>query len=151
MDEILSLLQDFDVANFLPEPDKFMRSLVGWVRLIMLAGPLVLLCMGLWHRFVAPKEPGSRLGFPLWAKIGSKQAWQFAQRLCDTVYLLVGGGLSALMFVISLFFSRKHGLAMINVALICVILEFIIIVTAWIVINALISKAYDANGRPKKR
>ena len=51
MDDILSLLQDFDVSKFLPTPDKFMNSLEGWVRLLVLAGPLVLLCMGLRQGF----------------------------------------------------------------------------------------------------
>lgn len=151
MDEILSLLQDFDVANFLPEPDKFLRSLIGWVRVVVLAGPLVLLFLGLWYRFVAPKKPGSKLGFPLWVKIGSVQAWNFAQRLCNMAYLLVGGGLSALMLILSLFFSPKHGVAMINLALICVILELIVIVATCFVINALVGKAYDKDGRLRKR
>ena len=151
MSDLLSLLQDFDVSNFLPAPDKFLFSLISWVRLMLLAGPLLLLCMGLWHRFVAPKKPGSRLGFPLWAPIGSKQAWDFAQRLCDTVYLLLGGGLTAVMFVVSLFFGKKHGLAMINIALICVIIELILIVIACIGVNMLVAKAYDKHGRPRKR
>ena len=81
MSDLLSLLQDFDVANFLPAPDKYLLSLVGWVRLIMLAGPLVLFAMGLWHRFVAPKKPGSKLGFPLWVPIGSKKAWDCPETL----------------------------------------------------------------------
>ena len=151
MDEILSLLQDFDVANFLPEPDKFMSSLVGWVRLVILAGPLVLLVLGLWYRFVEPKKPGSRIGIPLWVRIGSMQAWNFAQRLCNTAYLVVGGGLSVLMLVISLFFSKNHGLAMVNIALVCVVLELLILVITCFTINALVRKAFDKEGRPKKR
>ncbi len=151
MDDILSLLQDFDVANFLPEPDKFMSSLVGWVRLIVLAGPLVLLVLGLWYRFVAPKKPGSRGGFPLWVKIGSEQAWNFAQRLCNTAYLVVGGILTVLMLVISLFFNKDHGLAMVNIALVCVLVELIVIVIAWVVINLLVGKAYDKDGKLRKR
>jgi hypothetical protein len=151
MDDILSLLQDFDVANFLPEPDKFMSSLVGWVRLIILAGPLMLLILGLWYRFVEPKKPGSKIGFPLWVTIGSVQAWNFAQRLCNSAYLVIGGGLSALMLVISLFFNKNHGLAMVNIALVCVIVELIVIVIVCFTINALVQKAYDKDGKPKKR
>lgn len=151
MDDILSLLQDFDVANFLPEPDKFMSGLVGWVRLIVLAGPLALLILGLWYRFVEPKKPGSRVGFPLWVKIGSQQAWNFAQRLCNKVYLWLGSVLSVLMLAVSLLFGALNGLAMINIAFLCVVVELIVIVIAWIMINLLVGKAYDKNGILRRR
>ena len=147
----MSLLQDFDVANFLPEPDQFMGSLVSWVRFIVLAGPLALLILGLWYRFVLPKKPGSCMGFPLWVRIGSQQAWNFAQRLCNIVYLAVGGALTVLALIVSLFFSEEHGVAMVTTALICVILELIIIVIAWITINLLVGKAYDKDGKLRKR
>jgi hypothetical protein len=151
MDDILSLLQDFDVANFLPEPGKFLNSLEGWVRLIVLIGPLVLLCIGLWNRYVSAPTPGNRLGFWIVGGVGSMKAWHFAQKLCQMAYLVLGGGLSALMLLISLFFNAKKGMVMINLALICVILEFIVIVGAWILINMLVRKAYDKEGNPRKR
>ena len=46
MDDILSLLQDFDVANFLPPPEQFMRDLEGWIRFAVLLGPLLLIGLG---------------------------------------------------------------------------------------------------------
>lgn len=151
MDDILSVLQDFDVANFLPEPDQFVNSLVFWVRLIVLAGPLTLLILGIWYRFVLPKKPGSRVGFPLWVRIGSQQAWNFAQRLCNIVYLAVGGLLSVVMLIVSLFFSAEHSVAMINTALVCVLVEFVVVLFAWILINLLVGKAYDKDGKLRKR
>ena len=75
MDDILSLLQDFDVANFLPTPEKFIHSLVGWMRLIVLAGPLALLGLGVWYYFYAPKKPSRKAGFRTPWSMGSVKAW----------------------------------------------------------------------------
>lgn len=150
MSDILSLLQDFDVANFLPAPDKFLTGLTGWIRVILLAGPLLLLGIGLWDRYVSPKQHGSRLCFPMWVNVTGKKAWAYAQRLCNVTCLLLGGGLSVLMLIISLFFSGERGLAMIYVALVCMIIEFILVLIAWIGINILVGKAYGKNGNLRK-
>jgi len=117
----------------------------------VLAGPLALLILGLWYRFVEPKKPGSRVGFPLWVKIGSQQAWNFAQRLCNKVYLWLGSVLSVLMLAVSLLFGALNGLTMINIAFLCVVVELIVIVIAWIMINLLVGKAYDKDGILRRR
>lgn len=151
MSDILSLLQDFDVANFLPEPDKFLNNLEGWVRLMVLAGPLVMLILGLWYYYAPPKEANHAAGFRTYYSMGSVKAWLFAQKLAGMAYMAMGGGLSVLMLIVSLFFNAEKGIAMITVALICVILEVILMVGMWVVLNILIMKAYDKDGNPRKR
>ena len=99
MDDILSLLQDFDVANFLPEPDKYLNSLEGWIRLIVLAGPLVLLGLGLWYYFAPPKEANHSAGFRNYWGMGSVEAWRFAQKLAGMGYTVLGGALTVIMLV----------------------------------------------------
>ena len=151
MDDILSLLQDFDVANFLPAPDKFVNSLEGWVRLLVLLGPLVLLGLGLWYYFAPPKEANHAAGFRTYYSMGSVKAWLFAQKLAGMAYMVLGGGLTVVMLLVSLFFNGEKGLAMINTALICVIIEEILVLLVWIVLNLLVCKAYDRDGNPRKR
>lgn len=142
MGDLLSLLQDFDVANFLPAPNRFLFDLVGWVRLLVLAAPLLLLGMGIWFRYVSPQKPGKAIGFPLWVRMDTMKQWQYAQNLCNAVYIILGGVLSALMLVVSLFFSGKRALGMINVALICVIVELIVIVIVWFGVNTQLKKKF---------
>ena len=151
MSDILSFLQDFDVANFLPAPEKYLRSLVGWVRLLVLIGPLVMLGLGLWYYYGQQKNVRKGISFRAFWGMKSVSAWRFAQKVAGIGYILVGGGLTVLMFVVSLFFSGKHGFVMINIALICVIIELILITLTWITVHLLVYKAYDKEGKPRKQ
>lgn len=150
MDDILSLLQDFDVANFLPAPEKFIHSLVGWMRLIVLAGPLVLLGLGVWYYFYAPKKPSRKAGFRTPWSMGGVKAWQFTQRLAGMAYMAVGGCLTLVMLIVSLFFRAEKGLTMVNTALVCVCIEFLMVLAVWVCIHVLVSRAYYKDGSPRK-
>lgn len=151
MDDILSLLQDFNVANFLPEPEVYLNSLEGWIRLIVLAGPLVLLGLGLWYYFAPPKEANHSAGFRNYWGMGSVEAWRFAQKLAGMGYTVLGGALTVIMLVVSLFFNGESALAMANAAVICVTIELILTLALWIVISALVYRAYDKDGNRRKR
>ena len=149
MDGIMSLLQDFDIANLLPEPDVFLNDLEGKVRLVLLAAPLVLLILGLLYYFAPPKR-GRAWGFRTNCALASEGAWRFTQKVAGICYAAVGGALSVLMLIISFFFQGEHALAMVNTAIICIILELIVILAARLFIRALVSRAYDETGRRRK-
>ena len=151
MSDILSFFQDFDFAKLLPEPEKFMNSLEGWIRFFVLLGPLVLLGLGIWYYYYPPKEANYRAGFRTYFGMGSVEAWLFAQKLAGKAYLILGGVLSAVMLVISLFFSGKNAMATIIVALICVIVELALVVAVWVLIYRLVYRAYDKDGNRRKK
>ena len=142
MGDLLSLLQDFDIANFLPEPDKFLRSLVGWTRLMILAGPVVLLVLGLWYLYGPAGEVRNTVGLRIFHVGDNPKAWRYAKKLAGAAYTALGGGLTVVMLVVSLFFSGKRGMGMITVALICVILELLLLIGTWIVINVLVERNF---------
>ena len=142
MGDLLSLLQDFDIANFLPEPDKFLRSLAGWARLMILVGPVVLLALGLWYLYGPPGEVRNTVGLRIFRVGDNPKAWRYAKKLAGAAYTALGGGLTVVMFVVSLFFSGKWGMGMITVALICVILELLLLVGVWIAINILVERNF---------
>ena len=151
MSDILSALQDFDLAKFLPEPEKFMNDLEGWIRFFVLLGPLVLLGLGIWYYYFPPKEANYRAGFRTYFGMGSVEAWQFAQRVAGRAYLFLGGGLTALMFIVSLFFSGKNAMATIIVALLCVIIEVVLVVAVWVLIYMLVYRNFDKDGNRRKK
>lgn len=146
MDDILSFLQDFDVANFLPEPDKFISDLAGWIRLMVLVGPLILVVLGALYFFAPPKEANHSFGFRTYWGMGSVQAWLFSQKLAGIGYMVVGGLLTILMGIVSIFFRGDSAQAAINIAMVCVVIELAVTVALWVVLNLLILRAFDKNG-----
>ena len=150
MDELLSILQDFDVANFLPEPGDYLKSLEGWVRLFVLIGPLLLLGLGAWYFFAPPKEANHSVGFRTYWGMGSIRAWLFSQKLAGMSFLGLGGVLFVLMLIISFTFNGEKAMAMINTALVCVLIQLLLVLALWIVLNLLIYRAFDKDGKPRK-
>lgn len=151
MSDILSFFQDFDFAKLLPEPGDFMNSLEGWTRFFVLLGPLVLLGLGIWYYYCPPKEANYRAGFRTYFGMGSVEAWMFAQKLAGKAYLILGGVLTAVMLVISLFFSGKNAMATMITALICVIVELLLVIAVWVLIYMLVYRAYDKDGNRRKK
>ncbi len=151
MSDILSVLQDFDLGNFLPEPEKFMNSLEGWVRFFVLLGPLLLLGLGLWYYYFPPKEANFKAGFRTYFGMGSVEAWRFAQHIAGRAYMFLGGGLTVLMFLISLFFNGKKAMGMIITALICVIVELLLVIAVWVLIYMLVYRTFDKDGNRRKQ
>lgn len=151
MDEVLSLLQDFDVANFLPAPEQFLKDLVGWTRFAVLLGPLILLALGACYYYAPPKEANHSFGFRTYWGMGSVQAWLFAQRVAGMGYMGVGGALTVLMGLVSLTFRGKAALAMINTAMVCVVIELLVVLVLWIALNMLIFRAYDKDGNRRRK
>ncbi len=150
MDLIKSLLQDFDIANLLPETDAFYTDLEGFGRLLVLAVPLVVLFLGLWYYFAPPKRAKDSPGFRTPCAMGSESAWRFTQKLAGICYIALGGGLSVIMLIVSLFFRGEAAMGMFTAVAICVILELVIIVAARLIIARMVSRAYSEDGKRRK-
>ena len=149
MGDILSLLQDFDVANFLPAPADYISSLVGWVRLLVLIGPLILTGLGALYYFAPPKEANHSLGFRTYWSMGSVKAWLFSQKLAGISFMVLGGVLLVLSFLISLTFNGEKALGMVNTALVLAVIQLVLVLALWIVLNWLIYRAFDKDGKPR--
>ena len=150
MDDILSILQDFDVANFLPEPGDYISSLVGWVRFAVLLGPLILGVLGVWYYFWPPKEANHSVGFRTYWGMGSIRAWLFSQKLAGISFMVLGGALLVVSFLVSLTFNGEKAMGMINTAFVLVLLQLLLILVLWIVLQLLIYRAFDKDGKPRK-
>lgn len=146
MDEILSLLQDFDIAKLLPAPESFVRDVELFMRVAVMAGPLVMLGLGLWYFLAPPKEANHSVGFRTYHGMGSVEAWQFTQKLAGSLYCILGVALTVIMSLICNGFRSMNAMTMANVAIICVIVECILILGAWMFIKIKVKKTFDKDG-----
>ena len=151
MDDILSILQDFDVANFLPAPEDYLRSLAGWVRFAVMLGPLILLGLGLWYYFAPPKEANHSVGFRTYWGMGSVKAWLFSQKLAGMSFMVLGGILVVLSFLVSLTFQGAKAMSMITTAFVLVVIQLVLVLGLCIALNLLIYRAFDKDGKPRRK
>lgn len=153
MDAIMSLLQDFDPAAFIPE----LNTVLGWIellaRLSVMVGPLILLALGLFSFLAPPKEANHKMGFrTLWG-MGSVEAWQFTQRLAGICWTALGFLLTVVMALICNSFRGLDTMQMVQSAGTCLLWEIGLIVASYIGINVTVIVRYDwkGNRRPQKR
>ena len=74
-EDIKVLMDNFDPASLLPD----LTSVVGMVetltRLAVVAGPIVLLILGILYVFLSPKEANYHFGYRCFFGMGSPEAW----------------------------------------------------------------------------
>lgn len=151
MDDLMSVFQDLDVTGFLPESEKFVSSLVGWTRVFLLLPPLIVALLGVWYFFKPPAEANHKAGFRCLFSMGSVEAWQYSQRLAGLFYMIVGGALFLIMLIISLFFNSSKAASMVTTALICVLVEVVLILAMHIFLIIMVGRAYDKDGNRRKK
>ena len=96
--------------------------------------PLILLVLGLIYILIPPKEANHHAGFRTYFGMGSVEAWRFTQRIAGLAWTALGGLLTIVMFIVSLFFS-KDATAMVETTVSCVIWELVLIALCCIAIN----------------
>ena len=151
MDKLLEILGSFDIAKILPEVNATVGFIVLLARIVTFFVPLLILGLGLAYFLKPAPEANHTFGYRTYFGMGSVEAWLFAQKIAGKAYLILGGGLTAVMLVVSLFFSGKSAMATVITALICVIVELVLVVAVWVLIYRLVYRAYDKDGNRRKR
>ena len=105
IEDLKSIMDAFDPASLLPELERILTMLVSAVRFAILAGPAVVLAMGLVFLVFAPKEANYYLGYRCAFGMGSVEAWRFTQRLAGIAWSALGLILLVAMLVLTKGFS----------------------------------------------
>ena len=90
LESIKALMDGFDPATLLPDLSKVFGSLVTVCKFAVMAGPVVLLILGLAYLFLAPKEANYYFGYRCYYGMGSVNAWRFTQRIAGALLGLLG-------------------------------------------------------------
>jgi len=150
-EDIKVLMDNFDPAALLPE----LTSVVGVVefltRIAVLAGPIVLLVMGLMYFFLSPKEANHHFGYRCYFGMGSVEAWRFTQRLAGLIWGALGLGLTAVMLLITGGFGGKEIMDIIGTGFTCMVWEVVLVAVSCLGINILVMLCFDRDGHRRDR
>lgn len=142
IDNLVSLVDEVDIATLFPPLD----SVIGWAvaiaRLFVLAAPLTMLILGLCYRYLPPKEANYETGYRFYFGMKNPETWQFTQHFAGVVWTLLGGIMLAIVLILSLFFGTMQPMAMANTALWCVGIELVLILVSCYVINNKVKKKF---------
>lgn len=151
MDAITSFLESFDLNKILPKADTLLDNLAKFTKIALLAGPILLLLLGLVYLFLSPKEANHRFGFRTWFGMGSVAAWRFTQRLAGIFLGVVGLVMTIVMLVLSNRYIQLEPLEMLSAVFTCLIWQGAIAITCYICICFIVAVAFDSKGNPRRK
>ena len=145
-EDIKVLMDNFDPASLLPDLTNVVGIVEFITRIAVIAGPIVLLVMGLLYFFLSPKEANYHFGYRCYFGMGSENAWQFTQRLAGLIWMGLGLILTVIMVIISSGFKGKDIMDVISSGFTCLIWEIALTAVSCIAINVLVMLRYDRKG-----
>lgn len=147
---IKEMMDAFDPAMLLPDLSRMGDTVAAVARVAVLVGPLVLLALGLAYLFLSPKEANYRFGYRCYFGMGSVEAWRFTQRLAGLVWGGLGAVLTVAMAVVSLGYSGKPVVEIMDSALTCLIWQIVLTAVSCLAINVMAALRYNAKGALRK-
>ena len=151
VESIKALLDGFDPGTLLPDLSKVFDSLVPICRFAVMAGPVVLLLLGLSYLLLTPKEANYYLGYRCYFGMGSEYAWRFTQRLAGWLFTAVGLALTVVMFAISVSFPYMQLTDLTWRAASCLAVELVVSVLLVLIVNLSAAYHFDRKGRHRRK
>ena len=148
-EDIKVLMDNFDPATLLPDLTNVVGLVQTVTRYAVLAGPIVLLIMGIAYFLLSPKEANYHFGYRCYFGMGSVEAWRFTQKLAGAVWAVLGLGLTVVMVLITGSFSGKEIMDVISTGFTCLIWEIVLAAVSCLGIN--LTAAIRFNRRGERR
>ena len=146
MEFIKTLLSDFDPSALLPKLDTFLGKVELIMRVAVMAGPLVLLGLGLWYLLLPPKEANHSVGYRFFWGMNSVEAWRFTQKVAGITWGALGLILTIVMFFLSAGFRDKEMMDLVELAVKCIFWEMGLVALSCIGIDIAVVAVYDSKG-----
>ena len=151
VESVKALLDGIDPAALLPDLSKIFDSLAPLCRLAVMAGPVVILLLGLSYLFLSPKEANYYLGYRCYFGMGSEYAWRFTQRLAGMLFTGTGLVLTVVMFIIASRFPYMKLVEMVWQAAACLLVELAAAVLLILSVNLSAAFHFDRKGKHRRK
>lgn len=146
MDFLKSLLGEFDPAALVPDLEALFNNLDGALRVVVLAGPLCLLGLGLLYLLAPPSEANHVFGYRHFWGMSSVEAWRFTQKTAGLVWTGLGLVLTIIMAFLCNGYRELATEAMLTSALTSVLVELLLVFLSTLLINTLVIFHFDHRG-----
>ena len=151
LESIKEFFSGFDKLPTLPDPGPLVDKADLIARLLVMAGPVVMIIMGLLYLFAAPQEANHHFGYRCYFGMGSEQAWRYTQRIAGFTWSGLGLVLTVAMLLVTAKFAQQDLLEVLTTAVVCVVVEALVLLLASIVIRTIVAARYNRHGERRKR
>lgn len=138
-----------NIGSLIPSLESLLGKLDLLARILVMAGPLALLGLGLYYFLLPPKEANHSAGYRFRYGMTKVKVWKFMQRIAGMVYSGVGLVLTVVMAIICISFGSMEAEEMLWAAVKCILWELGVIVAASLAINVTVIVFYDSQGNSR--
>lgn len=146
LEQIKGLLDGFEPGALLPDLGTLLGKLELVMRLLVVAGPVIMVVMGLLYLFAAPKEANHHFGYRCYFGMGSVEAWRFTQRVAGVAWTVLGLVMTVVMAVRGGSFAGLNAMDMVTAAIVCVLWEAGVLLAASFLIRCIVAARYNRHG-----
>ena len=151
LDAIKELLSGGEgAAPLLPDPGALVEKVLPIARILVVTGPVIMLILGLLYLYAAPKEANHHFGYRCYFGMGSEHAWRFTQRIAGITWTALGAIMTVAMLIVTARFPGQDILEMLTTAVVCVVVEALVLLLATIIIRIIVAACYDRHGNRRR-
>ena len=151
LEKVTGIFAGLESGPVSPDTGALIEKSMAIAKVLVIAGPVIMLILGLLYLFAAPKEANHHFGYRCYFGMGSELAWQFTQRIAGIIWTALGVILTVVMFIVTARFPGQDVLDMLTTAALCVLAEAGVLVLASIVIRTIVAARYDRHGERRER
>lgn len=147
IEQLIELVNNFDPSAYLPQIDSIMGWVETFLRICVMAAPVIMLVFGLSYLLLPAKEANHQAGYRFYFGMGSVDAWRFTQKIAGIAWSALGLILGVIMFLQCGAFREMDAMEMANKAAVCILWQIGLMALCCITINVVLIIRYDRKGR----
>ena len=152
LDAIKEFLSGSETAlPVVPDAGTVVDKILPIAKVLVVAGPVIMLILGLLYLFAAPREANHHFGYRCYFGMGSEQAWRFTQRIAGITWTALGAIMTVAMLIVTGRFPGQDVLEMLTTAGTCVVVEALVLLVATVIIRIIVAARYDRYGERRRR
>ena len=151
LEKVTSIFAVFENGPTAPDTGALIEKSTAIAKVLVIAGPVIMLILGLLYLFAAPKEANHHFGYRCYFGMGSEQAWRFTQRIAGMTWIALGSILTVAMLIVTARFPGQDVLEMLTTAGTCVVVEALVLLIATIVIRITVAAVFDRHGERRRK
>ena len=144
--DLITGLFDMDFAALVPEMGAMLTTIRVVLSLLLLAGPLAMLVLGVLYLFMPAPEANYKFGFRTYFGMGSVEAWQFTQKIAGIAYSAVGLVLLVVMLIVTIGFVGKDTYQIASAAMVSFVWQAVLALLARLTVSLLATIYFTASG-----
>lgn len=127
MDAVVSLIKGMEFEKFIPSLGFYLFSMKFWCFVLVMAGPVVVLALGILYTKRPPETPDSFWSYRTKAAMRDRQSWNEAHRIAGKAWSRLGWAMCVPGLVVSFFVFVLPGNISAVLTLLAVVVELVLI------------------------